>query len=129
MSKQRGQSSVGMTAMSIRPPFRYCSQAVAYVSITPFLEVIGQQVTRDGLIREKGHKRWGEPSPYREVDRSRDLHQREPIEQGKELRFLTPEAERIGWSFVIALNTWLTGLDQYSHTATSMSSFSNTAHG
>jgi hypothetical protein len=105
-----------MTAMSVRPPFGYYSQAVAYISITPFVGVIGQQVTRVGLIREKGHQRWGEASPYREADRSKDLHQREPIEQGKELRFLTPEAERIGWLFVIALNTWLTGLDQYSHT-------------
>jgi hypothetical protein len=94
-----------MTAMSVRPPFRYCSQAVAYVSITPFVGVICQQVPRDGLIREKGHQGLGEPSPYREADRSRDLHQREPIEQGKELRFLTPEAERIGPLFVIALNT------------------------
>jgi hypothetical protein len=48
---------VGMTAMPVRPPFRYCSQAVAYVSITPFVGEIGQQVTRDGLIREKGHQR------------------------------------------------------------------------
>jgi hypothetical protein len=48
---------VGMTAMPVRLPFRYCSQAVAYVSITPFVGVIGQQVTRDGLIREKGHQR------------------------------------------------------------------------
>jgi hypothetical protein len=62
-------------------------------------------MTREGSIREKGLQRSGEPSPYGEADRSRDLHQREPIEQGKELRFLTPEAERIGWSFVIALNT------------------------
>jgi hypothetical protein len=54
--------------------------------------VIGQQVTR-GFIREK------------EANRSRELHQRELIEQGKELKFLTLEAERIGWSFVIALNT------------------------
>jgi hypothetical protein len=38
--------------MPVRPPFRYCSQAVAYVSVG----VIGQQVTRDGLIREKGHQ-------------------------------------------------------------------------
>jgi hypothetical protein len=45
-----------MTAMPVRPPFRYCSQAVAYVSITPFVGVIGQEVTRDGLIREKGHQ-------------------------------------------------------------------------
>jgi hypothetical protein len=45
-----------MTAMPVRPPFRYCSQAVAYVSITPFIGVIGQEVTRDGLIREKGHQ-------------------------------------------------------------------------
>jgi hypothetical protein len=45
-----------MTAMPVRPLFRYCSQAVAYVSITPFLGVIGQEVTRDGLIREKGHQ-------------------------------------------------------------------------
>jgi hypothetical protein len=57
MSKHRGQSSAGMTAMSVRPPFRYCSQAVAYVSITAFVGVIGQQVTRIGLIREKGHQR------------------------------------------------------------------------
>jgi hypothetical protein len=77
---------------------------------------MGQEVTRDGWIRENGHQRWGEPSPYGEADRSRYLHQREPIEQGKEVRFLTPEAERIGWLLVIALNTWLTGLDQYSHT-------------
>jgi hypothetical protein len=72
-----------MTAMPVRPPFRYCSEAVAYVSITPFVGVTGQQVTRVGLIREKGHQSLGEPSPYGEADRSRDLHQREPIEQGK----------------------------------------------
>jgi hypothetical protein len=40
-----------------------------------------------------------------EKGHQRDLDQREPIEQGKELRFLTPEAEKIGWLFVIALNT------------------------
>jgi hypothetical protein len=94
-----------MTAMPVRPPFRYCSQTVAYVSITPFVGVIGQQVIRDGLIREKRHQRLGDPSPYGEADCSRDLHQRELIEQGMELRFLTPEAERIGWLVVIALNT------------------------
>jgi hypothetical protein len=48
---------VGMTAMPVRPPFRYCSQAVAYAYITPFVGVIGQKVTSDGLIREKGHQR------------------------------------------------------------------------
>jgi acetyl-CoA carboxylase alpha subunit len=56
---------------------------VVYVSITPFVGVIGHQVTRDGLIKEKGHQGLGEPSPYREADRLRDLHQRELIEQGK----------------------------------------------
>jgi hypothetical protein len=48
-SKHRGQSSVGMTAMPVRPPFRYCSQAVAYVSITPFVGVIN---------RSAGDQRW-----------------------------------------------------------------------
>jgi hypothetical protein len=56
-------------------------------------------------LERRDTKRGGEPSPYGEADRSRDLHQREPIEQGKELRFLIPEAERIGWLFVIALIT------------------------
>jgi hypothetical protein len=42
-----------MAAMPVRPPFRYCRQAVAYVSITPSIGEIGQQVTRDGLIRER----------------------------------------------------------------------------
>jgi hypothetical protein len=55
-SEQRGQSSIGMTAMSVRPPIRYCGQAVAYVSITPFVGVIDQHVTRDGSIREKVHQ-------------------------------------------------------------------------
>jgi hypothetical protein len=45
-----------MTVMPVRPPFRYCSQAVAYVSITPFIGVIGQQVTRDGLIERRDIK-------------------------------------------------------------------------
>jgi hypothetical protein len=45
-----------MTPMPVRPPFRYCSQAVAYISITSFVGVIGQEVTRDGSIREKGHE-------------------------------------------------------------------------
>jgi hypothetical protein len=46
-----------MITMPVRPPFRYCSQAVAYVSITPFVGEIGQEVTSDGLIREKGYQR------------------------------------------------------------------------
>jgi hypothetical protein len=50
-------SRTSVTAMPVRPPFRYCSQAMAYVSITPFVGVIGQEVTRDSLIREKGHQR------------------------------------------------------------------------
>jgi hypothetical protein len=45
-----------MTAIPVRLPFRYCSQAVAYVSITPFVGEIGQQGTRDGLIRERDIK-------------------------------------------------------------------------
>jgi hypothetical protein len=45
-----------MTAMSVRPPFRYSSQVVAYVSITPSIGVIGKEMTRDGSIKEKGHQ-------------------------------------------------------------------------
>jgi hypothetical protein len=55
-----------MTAIPVRPPFRYCSQAVAYVSIIPFVGVIGQEMTRDGLIREKGHQEMKQAfSPWR----------------------------------------------------------------
>jgi hypothetical protein len=42
-----------MTAISVRPPFRYCSQAVAYVSITLFVGVIGQEVTIEMVRLER----------------------------------------------------------------------------
>jgi hypothetical protein len=100
--------------MPVRPPFRYSSQAVAYVSITPFVGAIGQEMTRGHWTKRRGTERWGDPSPCREAVRSKVLQEREPSEQGKNLGSF-PSNRMGGRLIAIALNTWLTGLVQYSH--------------
>jgi hypothetical protein len=94
-----------MTAMPVRPPFRCCSQAVAYVSITPFVGEIGQQVTRDSFIREKEHKDEAILLPIEKRIAQGISIRENQLNREKNLGSLPQRQKRSVGRFVIALNT------------------------